>query len=370
MGKHLVRRSRGRCFFVVCADVGNGRTHFTARSAGEGGSVVQIVFLNRLDRAEGHGETRGQVFIGEFQGTWTAGWRNVDDQPEAEDVIWYEGVSWEELLAAFRHGVAVKMREGYRPLIDGMLDAPEWERQPSLPLLLQCYAEQQAENAELTAALRQWRRAKTTEEKRSAYMVATNRELNMLAVYVPKSPAELAQIPGFGKLKTEKYGPDLLAILRDVPRQHTFPLDWVGKSISPDQFADWMFRLKEEKHGRALSSVRDKRTLLAAIREGKSLADMEQQLQCDRRRLLERIERLDEEGYDVLPIVERELTEVAPDEWTHASQAMVELGDRYLKPLLRKVYGEGAGGQQDVERQYEKLRMMRIRFRRERQAVG
>ncbi|WP_219640374.1 HRDC domain-containing protein [Cohnella sp. CFH 77786] len=335
----------------------------------EGGSVVQIVFLNRLERLEGKEEFRGQVFIGEHQGTWTAGWRSGESGPAAEDEVWYEGVSWEELLAAFRHGAAVKMKEGFRPLIDGMLETPVWEREPSQQLLVQCYAELQQENPELTAALRQWRRARASEEKRSAYLVATNRELHMLAVYVPRTPAELAQIPGFGKLKTERYGSDLIGLLQGVPREHAFPLDWVAQAVDADQFAQWMFRVKEEKYGRALSSVRDKRSLLSAIREGKTLAEMESELQCERRKLVERIEKLDEEGYDVLPVVDLELSAVPTEEWTQASEAMVQLGDRYLKPLLRKVYGEGEAAQQEVERQYEKLRMMRIRFRRERQTA-
>jgi hypothetical protein len=330
---------------------------------------VQIVFLNRLDRADGRVESRGQVFIGEQQGTWTAGWRQEESIPGGEQEIWYEGISWEELLAAFRHGAAGKMKEGYRPLIDGMLDAPLWERQPSLQLLVQCHADLQEENAGLMAALRQWRRAKSAEEKRSAYLVATNRELHMLAVYLPKTAVELAQIPGFGKLKTERYGADLIALLHDAPREHVFPLDWVTQAVHPDRFAEWMFRLKEEKYGRALSTVRDKRSLLSAIRDGRSLADMETALQCERRKLVERIERLDEEGYDVLPIVDLELAALPAEEWTQASEAMVQLGDKYLKPLLQKVYGEEEAPAQEIEHRYEKLRMMRIRFRRERQTA-
>lgn len=329
---------------------------------------MQIVFLNRLDRVDAGGESRGQVFIGESQGTWTAGWRLMaGGSSEPGEEIWYEGVSWEELLAAFRHGAAVKMKEGYRPLIDGMLETPIWEREPSLLLLQQCYAELQPEKPELMAALRQWRSAKAAEEKRTAYLIATNRELQMLTVYLPRTMEELAQIPGFGKMKTERYGADLIAMLRDVPRKHAFPLDWVAQAVDTERFAEWMFRLKEEKYRRELSAVREKRSLLSAIREGKSIAEMEQALQLGRRKLVERIERLDEEGYDVLPVVDLELADVPPEEWTQASEAMTQLGDRYLKPLLRKIYGESESGPQDLERKYEKLRMMRIRFRRVRQ---
>lgn len=330
---------------------------------------MQIVFLNRFDRVEGSGENRGQVFIGEHQGVWTAGWRDNDAKPGAEEELWYEGVSWEELLAAFRHGAAGKMREGFRPLVDGMLDTPAWERQPSFPLLVQCYAELQPEKEELTNALKLWRRSKSAEERRTAYLVATNRDLTLLAVYLPRTVAELQQIPGFGKLKTERYGSDIVAMLKDIPREHSFPLNWVTQAVEPDKFAEWMFRTKQEKHEKTLSSVRDKRTLLTAIREGKSLADIATELNWDRRKLVERIEKLDEEGYDVLPIVDLEMLAIPAEEWTQASEAMVEMGDAYLKPLLRKIYGDVDTGPQETERSYEKLRMMRIRFRRQRQAA-
>jgi len=332
---------------------------------------VQIVFLNRLDRTDAGRESQGQVFIGESQGVWTAGWRLMAAAGSAPaEEIWYEGVSWEELLAAFRRGVAVKMKDGYRPLIDGMLETPLWQRQPSLQLLLQCYAELQPEKPEVMDALKQWRRAKAAEERRMAYLIATNRELHMLAVYLPRTPEELAQIPGFGKLKTQRYGADLIAILKDVPRAHAFPLDWVAQAVDERAFAEWMFRQKEQQYSRALTALHEKRALLAAIREGKSMAELEQALQLERRKLIERIEKLDEEGYDVLSVVEQELSDVTPEEWKQVSEAMAELGDRYLKPLLQRVYGTGDGTPQDVERKYEKLRMMRIRFRHSRQIAS
>lgn len=329
---------------------------------------MQIVFLNRFDRVDSHGESRGQVFIGESEGAWTAGWRDGDIGREGQEQIWYDGISWEELLAAFRHGVAVKMKEGFRPLIDGMLDTPQWEKQPSLYLLVQCYAEMQPVKPELDAKLREWRRSRAATEKRTPYMIATNRVLHMLAVYVPRTKEELAQIPGFGKLKTDKYADDLIALLKDVPREHNFPLHWVAQAVDNDKFAEWMFRIKEEKYGKALSTAQENRALLSAIREGKSLAEMETAMQIDRRKLLEKIEQLDNDGYDVLPLVELELMAVPPEEWEQAAAAMRQLGDRYLKPLLLQLYGETAGEQPDAHQQYEKLRMMRIRFRRQRQS--
>jgi hypothetical protein len=326
---------------------------------------MQVVFLNQFERLDGNGEERAQVVIGEEQGIWSAGWRSQEPAASTLDDVWYEGMSWEELLAAFRHGVAGKMRQGFRPLLDGMLEeTPFWERRPSLPLLLQCYADMQ-DAEQLMNGLRIWRRAKAAEEKRSAYLIATNRELQMLAVYIPHTMEELGQIPGFGKIKTERYGNDLLEMLKDVERTHSFPLEgWVSQAVNEDQLCSWMFQQKEEKYGKALSSVQEKRSLLSGIREGRTLGELEDELNCPRRKLLERIERLDQEGYDVLPVVDKELSHLTAEESVEIESALNELGDRYLKPLLRKVYGDVTSSEQEVERQYEKLRMMRIRFRR------
>ncbi|BBI32213.1 hypothetical protein KCTCHS21_16120 [Cohnella abietis] len=331
---------------------------------------MQVVFLNQFERIRGQTEERAQVFIGELQGIWSAGWRSIQLEASSVEDVWYEGMSWEELLAAFRHGVASKMREGFRPLLDGMLEEiPFWERRPALPMLLQCYADLQ--NVEETATgLRVWRRAKSVEEKKSAYLIATNRELQLLAVYIPQTLEELGQIPGFGKVKTERYGNDLIEILKGKERTHTFPLEeWVSKEIGEEQLSSWMFQQKEEKYGKALATVQEKRTLLLGIREGRTLGELEGELNCPRRKLMERIERLDEEGYDVLPVVEKELLELTPEESLQIETAIQQLGDRYLKPLQRKVYGEIESNEQEVERQYEKLRMVRIRYRRLSKAV-
>jgi biotin operon repressor len=332
---------------------------------------MQVVFLNQFARVTGQTEERAQVFIGELHGIWSAGWRAIEIESSEVEDLWYEGMSWEELLAAFRHGVASKLKIGFRPLLDGMLEeTPFWERSPALPQLLQCYADSQ-DVEETAAGLRKWRRAKSLEEKKSAYLIATNRELQMLAVYLPQTLEELGQIPGFGKVKTERYGDDLIGLLKGIERNHAYPLqEWVSLAVSEAQLSTWMFQIKEEKYGKALSAVKEKRSLLNGIREGRTLVQLEGELNCSRRKLLERIERLDEEGYDVLPVVDKELLELPPEESLQIKAAIEQLGDRYLKPLLQQVYGENGGSdEEEVERQYEKLRMMRIRHRRVNQSA-
>ncbi|WP_027087801.1 HRDC domain-containing protein [Cohnella panacarvi] len=328
---------------------------------------MNVVFLNQFERVaiQGGQEERAHVFIGEQQGIWNAGWRSADASETSEEDVWYEGMSWEELLAAFRHGVAGKMKQGFRPLIDGMLEeTPFWERRPALPQLLQCYADMQ-EAGETVDKLRQWRRAKASAEKKSAYLIATNRELQMLAVFLPRTIEELLEIPGFGKAKADKYGNELIDELKDEERQRKFPLaGWVPEAVSAEQLSVWLFGLKEEKHGKALAAVREKRALLYGIRDGRTLEQLESALNCPRRALVERIEKLDEEGYDVLSVVNQELSGLSEEEVRQIESALGELGDKYLKPLLRKVYGDVRTNEQETERQYVKLRMARIRFRR------
>ncbi|RKP53969.1 hypothetical protein D7Z26_11300 [Cohnella endophytica] len=331
---------------------------------------MQVVFLNQFERVTGQTEERAHVFIGELQGIWSAGWRLIGHESSSVEQLWYEGMSWEELLAAFRHGVAVKMKEGFRPLLDGMLEeTPFWEKRAPLIQVLQCYADS-CDAEEIVSALRTWRRAKAQEEKKSAYIVATNRELQMLAVFLPQNLEELEQIPGFGKVKVERYGNEIIALLKELPRNHVYPLDsWVPGAVGEDQLSSWLFQVKEEKYGKALSVVKEKRSLLQGIRDGRTLEELERELSCPRRKLVERIERLDEEGYDVLPIVEKELVGLDAEEASQIETAIGQLGDRYLKPLLRKVYGETVTNEEETEKQYEKLRMARIRYRRTNRAA-
>ncbi len=188
--------------------------------------------------------------------------------------------------------------------------------------------------------------------------------MQLLAVYLPHTLDELGEIPGFGKVKTERYGGEIIELLQGMERRHTFPLsEWVPGSVTAEQLASWMFRQQEEKYSKKLAIVREKRSLLEGIRGGKTLVQLGDDLKCSRRALIERIERLDEEGYDVLPIVERELSELTEEEAQQFETAIGELGDQYLKPLLRKMYGDSVSAD-EAETKYAKLRMMRIRHRR------
>lgn len=326
---------------------------------------MQVVFMNTFEKLTEQAQTvQAQLSICEQLGSWSVLWSGDGSSGEGQ-TVWFEGSSWEEMLACFRHGVAVKMGEGYVPVIDGMLE----ERKPpaaasSMYAMLQCYGETNA-NAALFDALRDWRRAKAAAEKKSAYMVANNRMLMMISAYVPHQPEELAQIPGWGESKLAAYGEDVLKITAAFEQPYPFPLDWVAEALDPKLFTQWIYKQKENKYKSVLDRQSEKKRLLSAIAEGKSIMQMQAELEMPRRDLMEKIERLELEGYDLEPFIERELADMPSTEQEQIWEALTIIGDRYLKPVLQQVYGEELPAGQPVDMLYDRLRLIRLRFRRQ-----
>jgi hypothetical protein len=62
-------------------------------------------------------------------------------------------------------------------------------------------------------ALRAWRKEVATAEKMPAYIVFNDRELGGIAEALPQSLAELADCPGVGPFKLERWGDEVLAVL-------------------------------------------------------------------------------------------------------------------------------------------------------------
>ncbi|WP_274652622.1 HRDC domain-containing protein [Paenibacillus humicola] len=324
---------------------------------------MQIVFLNTFEKTGEDGRTASaQLSICEQNGVWSVIW--TEEEGGKDESVWFEGGSWEEMITSFRHGVAVRMGEGYRPLVDGMLDDRRRNTGAgSLYTMLQCYGELHG-NAELFETLRDWRRGRAIADKKSAYLVATNRLLWMISAFVPYELEELRQIPGWGEAKLAVYGEEVLAITRTVERATSFPLQWVAERLDPGAYSQWLFKQKENKYKTQMDRQHVKRILLSAISEGKTLDDMQAELELPRRELMERIERLETEGYDVEPLIERELKQMPESEQRLVWEALTSEGDRYLKPVLYKVYGEEAVQGKPLDLLYDKLRLIRLRYRR------
>ncbi|MBD2872018.1 HRDC domain-containing protein [Paenibacillus arenilitoris] len=325
---------------------------------------MQIVFLNTFEKAgEESRVSSAQLSICERQGQWAVLWMERDGEAENPQT-WFEGTSWEEMMTAFRHGIAKVMGEGYAPIIDGMLD----ERRTgagSFQSMLQCYGELHAD-PELFQTLREWRRGKASAEKRSAYLIATNRLLWMISAFVPRTEEELAQIPGWGSAKLAAYGQELLAVTAGAQRTTGFPLQWVEDKLDPAAYTAWLFKQKELKYKVQMDRQQAKRQILSAVQRGGTLEQLEAELSMPRRELMDRIEQLEREGYDFEPLIARELNGVPEEEQRLVWDTLSLVGDKYLKPVLQQVYGSAEATEpgKPVDALYERLRLIRLRYRR------
>ena len=327
---------------------------------------MQIVFMNRLSKySNSEQELFAQLWIGEEEGVWSLGWKDFSSSDETVDNKWYEGGSWSEMLCVYRHELAVKMGEGYRPLIDGIFHEEE-----SLPnrntehLKLQYYSEL-CGNEKVYEELCAWRRGRSSSERKAPYILASNRLLRLLSAFLPQTPEELLQLPGVGEGKASQYGPDWLAITAAVSREHVFPLSWVHKEIDEEAFVSWMYKQKELKYKKQLERLRMRRLLLQGIESGLDMAQLKEECSVSRRDLLEAIEELEKDGYSVEKLIVQELSKMPQDEQEGVWKAYEELGDVFLKPVLYKVYGNDFTVPGGLDLYYERLRLIRIRFRRE-----
>jgi DNA helicase-2/ATP-dependent DNA helicase PcrA len=67
---------------------------------------------------------------------------------------------------------------------------------------------------ELLEQLRDWRTGRAKEQKVPAYVVFTDATLTAIAEQRPSDTAGLVAIPGIGAAKLDRYGADVLALVR------------------------------------------------------------------------------------------------------------------------------------------------------------
>ncbi|AJS59665.1 HRDC domain-containing protein [Paenibacillus sp. IHBB 10380] len=328
---------------------------------------MQIVFMNRLVKELGSDEVlAAQVWIGEEEGIWHLGWRDLLIGDETNDSIWYEGISWNEMLCIYRHGLAMKLVEGYRPLIEGVFHEDEELRgKGSTVQKLYCYSELHLRE-ELYVQLSSWRRKRAGTEHKAPYFIASNKVLRLISTFIPHNVEELLQLPGVGVNKVEEYGTDILEITSLVERRHRFPLDWVYTSLSEEVYTAWVFKQKEQKYKDELDKYRMHHKLLQGISEKKNLDQLRQECNVKRKELIEALEELEKAGYSTETLIEIELQGMNHEEQVAVWSAFEELGDTFLKPVLQRVYGTDKESVKigSTELLYERIRMIRIRFRR------
>ena len=323
------------------------------------------VFMNSLHkRGEDGSLVQAQVTIGEDAGVWHVYWNEPDDSGDTTETCWFEGAGWNEMLTAFRGQLLQKMSEGYAPLLDNVTgDVQSTSGRTEWVQKLQYYGDA-FKNEAVYEALREWRRKQAGKENKAPYMVGTNRLLAMLAAFLPQTPDELLQIPGFGPFKANLYGKELLAITGAASRETTFPLDWVTDRIDYAQYKLWLHQQQEAYHERERQRKAQRNAVLEAALNGTDLETLKASAALPRREALAMLEELEKEGYDVEPVIAVETKDVPEDQLARVMQLFAQTGDKYLKPILQKLNEEELWKDVPADRAYERLRLLRIRFRR------
>jgi ATP-dependent DNA helicase RecQ len=88
---------------------------------------------------------------------------------------------------------------------------PRVELQGSVPDAIE------AVDPDLVQALKQWRLRQSRKGRLKPYQVFSNQTLEALASHRPTSESELLAVPGIGPAKLDKYGADLLRMMRAAP---------------------------------------------------------------------------------------------------------------------------------------------------------
>ncbi|MEK4509629.1 HRDC domain-containing protein [Paenibacillus sp. FSL K6-2524] len=330
---------------------------------------MRVMFLNSLEKKDNVGvAVAAQVWIGEEDGSWRIGWNEIMEGEEQE-YIWYEGVSWSEMLHVYRHHLVMKMSEGFRPIVEGIWDEREELRGRGMAAQkLVCYSEMKG-NEPLYLELCSWRRKKASSERKAPYLIASNRLLRMISVFRPQTVEELLQLPGVGENKAKEYGPELLELTLVSERSTSFPLSWVDLELDEEIFRSWLYKQKEAKFRVEMEKFTTRRNVLECINEGLGVEQISLRAGIERREAVELLEELEKDGYNTDNLIETELMEMPEGERTAVWKAYEEIGDTFLKPVLQRVYGQEMAEGVNLEKLYEQLRLIRIRYRRQRESI-
>ncbi len=327
---------------------------------------MNLVFVNSFEkRVEEDRVITAQVTIGERQGIWRILWNEPDNEGKNGQDCWFEGDKWQDMMNVFRLRLAEKTAEGFLPLVEGHLEGLEVPSAKSkFTQMLQYYGECNS-NEELYQQLRLWRREQAVKESKPFYIIASNRVLRMISCFTPQSNEELKFIPGLGEHKIAVYGKSMTEITGKYPRTGTFPLEWVIQQIDPYEFKLWVHKQKEIKLKVELERQGTKKRMLELIAQGETLETLPQTLNLPRREVVLWSEELEAEGYDMDSFIDGELQHISTADQELAWKAFETEGDQYLKPVLKKIYSEEEIKSKDLDLTYEWLRLLRMRYRKE-----
>ena len=201
------------------AGLGDLLAELEQRAAAQHAPTVQGVTLASLHAAKGL-EWYAVFLVGLVEGTVPIQYAVTDEQVAEERRLLYVGVtraresvalSWALSRAPggrrtrrrtrFLHGIAPEAAAGrVAPARRrGAVELPD------------------GADTELFGRLRAWRSARAEAQKVPAYVVFTDATLAELAVRQPADVPDLVAVPGIGQSKLDRYGEDVLAIVRGEP---------------------------------------------------------------------------------------------------------------------------------------------------------
>ena len=201
------------------AGLGDFLAELEQRAAAQHAPTVQGVTLASLHAAKGL-EWDAVFLVGLVEGTVPIQYAVTDEQVAEERRLLYVGVtraresvalSWALSRAPggrrtrrrtrFLHGIAPEAAAGrVAPARRrGAVELPD------------------GADTELFGRLRAWRSARAEAQKVPAYVVFTDATLAELAVRQPADVPDLVAVPGIGQSKLDRYGEDVLAIVRGEP---------------------------------------------------------------------------------------------------------------------------------------------------------
>ena len=120
-------------------------------------------------------------------------------------------------------------------------------------------------NAELYNSLKRWRDLIVEESGLPIYMVANQNALKEIATYLPFTKKDLMNLSGFGKVKADKYGDDILGMVQDYCSRNSLESNMSEKEANP----------KRERKEKSLEEKTPTNILsFNLFKEGKSIAEI------------------------------------------------------------------------------------------------
>jgi len=138
---------------------------------------------------------------------------------------------------------------------------------------LNCYASVKKEaytdvaNTELYNTLKRWRDMVVQDENTDIYMVANQATLKEIATYLPLTKKHLLQISGFGKVKVDKYGDDILEAVEEYCSRNGIE---TNMSALPSKAS----KEKAQREKNAVTKTDTKTVSFNLYKQGKTIAEI------------------------------------------------------------------------------------------------